>query len=476
MKRELVPYGVNTLVLMSEELEPIAYRMFFNHITEKSRTISTLNMTHSLELDTLRLEVSLPAALEEASLSISALPNTTLSYQPRHSIATSFLLQPYLSENSVIPHEYLNKDSLDRKNRFQLDTRLLLDGYGNYSWDSRVVQEVQLDYAREAGFEISGKIQDADLTKEKQVYLVTEQTRDMAYEDLQNDKTFTSNMNLYQGDSLAITLLGAKGKLRKAKTEVYFDEVLNVVPSPYLNLSTTLDTYKLDTTLERVTVLIGTKVNDRTIVLDEALVKANSKVEKKILLSAVTEMNFIDEDDLKRRPSLLTYLMKFGIKPVYSNGDMILEKITALPTAPTFFVTINGMMATGTELMTMPLSMVNVVVVTTDKNFGYAINIQLKGGSISPEKRNKYVRFLIKNGYARSRSYTEPAYADYESDYFGCYGVLDWKPNVRISSVEPTQINIPVHGRESIQLHIEGIALDGSLIHVSKEINVGDTP
>lgn len=450
--------------------------MFFNHITEKSRTISTLNMTHNLELDTLRLEVTLPAALEEASLSISALPNTTLSYHPRHSIATSFLLQPYLSENSVIPHEYLNKDSLDRKNRFQLDTRLLLDGYGNYSWDSRVVQEVQLDYAREAGFEISGKIQDADLTKEKQVYLVTDQTRDMAYEDLQNDKSFSANMNLYQGDSLAITLIGAKGKLRKAKTEVYFDEVLNAVPSPYLNLSTALDTYKLDTTLERVTDVIGTKVNDRTIVLDEAVVAAKSKIQKKILLSPYAEARIIDDEDIKRTPSVVSYLSGLGLRPIYSNGQMQFQFYKH--PYPISIVSINGLPVSPGELDAMPLSRVLSLITYFNRlERIHSVKIQLRSEFyISPEKRNQYVRFLIKNGYAKSRSYSAPGYADYNSDYFGYYGVLDWKPNVRISSEEPIQINIPVHGRESIQLHIEGIALDGSLIHVSKEINVGDTP
>lgn len=363
------------------------------------------------------------------------------------------------------------EDKVDSKKKcFELDTRLLMEGYGNYPWDSRVVKQVQMDYALESGFMVSGKIADADLTKEKQVYLVSDQTMHMAYEDLQRDKTFTANMNLYAGDSLAITIIGAKGKLRKAAVIVDFDNETNTVPVPYLSVKASWNREVIDTTTEIVSDILSTKINVHTIVLEEAIVKAKSKTEKIRLLSAISEQRIIDDEDIKRIPSVLDYFRRLGLSPVYLNGQMQF-RFNKLP-FPISFISINGMAAGLGEIDAMPLSLVQSLVVLDDRVAGkHAVAIQLREGHyINPEKRNKYVRFLITHGYSSSNPYTEPGYINYDSDYYGYYGALDWQPNVIISNKKPTTISIPVHGQENLKLFIEGMANDGTLLSISKEI------
>ncbi|WP_281541101.1 hypothetical protein [Maribacter aestuarii] len=468
LKRNAISYGVNTAVLLNANLVPVAHRMFFNYCQDSNR-ISSLKMEHTLNRDTLLINLALPNNLiKEASLSISALPSGSSSYNPESSIGTSFLLSPYLKKGSIALKPYMKFQ--DRKSLYELDTRLLMEGMGTYGWESRTMKEIQLKYIMENGFLVKGKIEDADLTKEKQVYLTTDETRAIRYTDINKDKTFELNMNLYQGDSLAISLIGDKGKLRRAKTYLYPFSVPKQVPLNYLeSFKESIDVNLKNTFIPN---LFKDSLEDGTIVLDEVVVMEKITKNKKILLSTITEARFIDDEDIKTIPSVVAYFRKLGLRPIYKNGEMKFQ-FNKFP-YPISMIFINGMAASPGELDAMPLSRVESLVVTDDRTHqSHMVSIQLRPGFyVSPEKRNQYVRFLITNGYARSRAYENPGYNDYRSEVFDAYGILDWKPSVKVSSKEPTSIKIPTYGQESIQLYIEGMATDGSIFNEVQEINI----
>ena len=218
LDRDRLPYGVNTAVLLNEALIPVAYRMFFNHRKTNDR-IGGLEIGHCRVGDSIQIDFLLPeTSNESAILSASVMPFGTRAYNPDNSIVSSFLLQPYLNGNDQELNGYFT--AMDRQKKYGLDLLLMVEGWGKYDWDSRTQQELQFDYAFERGFKIKGKVLDADLTTEKQVYLVTDQTRSMSFEDITANKTFDTEMLLYEKDSLGLSLVGKKGRLRKASFEV----------------------------------------------------------------------------------------------------------------------------------------------------------------------------------------------------------------------------------------------------------------
>lgn len=473
--RAALSYGVNTLVVLNADLEPIAHRLFFNPKRDAGRIAPPLRTSHSLEGDSLRLQLELPGDLDmEAILSVSALLDTTLTYNPNHDILGSFVLNPYLKDNAALGLRYLGQN-WDRQDWFRLDTRLIAEGNGNYSWDSRVLTDVQQQYAIESGFLVRGSIADADISFEKQLFLATDQTKQRVYPELDDDKTFALEMNLTEGDSLAISLVGANGKLRKPQVAVDLKDKNNDIPKPYLGQTPALQPIIGTSTTAMEATLMKNSINGRTIVLDEAMVKGRKQQNKRIPISAITEANFIDDKDIKRTPYVIGYLTQFGIVLSQIGDNPVLRRLSGTPPIPIFSAVVNGITVDPSELMNLPLSDVSVVYITDTRNLGHVVDIRLRESKyIPPGKINQYVRFLVKNGYARSRPYAEPAYADYESDYFGYYGVLDWQPNVRINGKEPTVLKIPMHGQDGVRLFIEGIYANGSLISVEKETNLKD--
>ncbi|WP_045801309.1 hypothetical protein [Flagellimonas lutaonensis] len=228
LRREQLPFGILTAVLFDQEQKPIAYRMFFNHRHNETR-LTDLKIDHCLTAfgDSIQIDLILPKAIQnEINVSISALPGQSLSYTPDNSIITSFLLQPYIKTYFEDRYFFENQD---RKKRFELDNRLLIEGWGRYDWDSKKLQKAKMDFEMENGISFQGKVIDADLNEENQVYFTTDFSAAMQFEELGNDKSFAGNMVLFEGDSLGITLIGKKGKLRKPEVEVQLSENVKAI-------------------------------------------------------------------------------------------------------------------------------------------------------------------------------------------------------------------------------------------------------
>ncbi len=472
--RNAMPYGVNTVVLLNEDLEPIAHRLFFNKRESSSRILPSLRTIHSMEGDSLRLKIELPKDVNrEAILSVSALPLGTYAYNPSNDITTSFVINPYLKNSPEFGLGYFGKD-WNRQEWFQLDTRLVMEGNGSYTWDSRALNEEKNQYVLENGFLVTGSIAKTYSNEAKKVYLKTNQIGQHILEDLKKDKTFSVKMNLMAGDSLGVLALGSDGKPIKSKLVINMEEKSVAIPAPYVKQRNS----RQQESREIITnPIFFTSKDGNVIKLDEAVIKAKIKNRKKVDLGPFMVANFIDDRDVKLTPTIRSYIMRYGIVPVYTpNGDLLLRKRFAPGhPRPFFSIFLDGMSVMANEVMPIPMATVRVITVQQDLNSGLFIEIELrKGDYIAPEERARYVRFLIKEGYSRSRPYTEPGYIDYDSDYFKYYGVLDWEANIFVSSIEPTVLKIPTHGQDAMLLFIEGICADGSLISFKKEIQINE--
>ncbi|QLG45876.1 hypothetical protein [Costertonia aggregata] len=477
--RNMMPYGINTIVLLDDKLMPVTHRMFFNYRQDDARDMP-LEIGHAIDGDSLILNINTKSkTIKSASLSLSILPTESKAYNPNNSLTSSFLLSPYFKKEMNGLKYYMYDDN--KQLRYELDTRLIFEGWGRYHWDSTKQRGIQVQFMMENGFQVTGKIIDADLTKEKQIYVTTGDNKAFAYGDLKNDKTFNLNMPLYANDSIGITLLGNKGKLRKAKIETNFTYVIpKIIFDPLQYSCSNQDIEPVPE--EDIDMTQNNIFGKGIIALDEVSVSEKSLKDDKILVSPYSELKMIDDEDIQKTPSLLAYLTKQGIKPVYVDGVMYFQSNRMInPIKPPHYeyysVSVDGRPTDPGEVVSMPLSSIRAIVVTKasmgfSSGTNFFIGIQLREGFyVAPEKRDKFVKFLIKKGFSRPQEYFDPGY-DLDTKLFSYFGAIDWRPRVILSNEKPTSISIPLHKKDKVVLYVEGMGIDGSLISTSKVIEL----
>ncbi len=478
--RNRLPFGVNTAVLLDHMDRPVSRRLFFNDREDTSR-LQGIGIDHckTVSGDSLQLDLSLPESVKSsgADISISVLPGSTLSHAPEHSLASSFVVGPYV-EAPFSRGSYYFED-MDRKKRYELDTRLLIEGWGRYDWDGREWKEVRMEFEMEQGIPLSGKIMDADLTSEQQVFLVTDQSRTMAYAELLKDKTFQTKIPLFNGDSLGVVVTGKAGKLRKPKVELVFHDLEGVKSNDLGEWIHQNDKQRIFTThpVPATNEMFAERfsVGSRTIALEEVVVTEQRKANTKFQLTANIEGSVIDDETIQKRTTVANYLRKAGFKVFADNGGLVV--VSPRYPYPIAQISINGMAANPSEVLNMPLTSVQSITYAKLVS-GYAhkqasfVSILLRPNHyVPPEKRNKFVKYLVQKGYSKPQVYFDPGYADFDSKAFESYGAVYWKGRMQVEADRPLSIQIPIKGANHLLLVIEGMGTDGSLISMVKKIS-----
>lgn len=482
LEKAKLPFGVNAITIFDHRNNPIIRRLFFNEYgSDKINEDISLAYKWNATKDSLLVDLSLKNASDGSmSLSISALPYETVSYAPNNSLLSSFLLMPYI--NFSVEHPGVYFEDRDRTSMFNLDILLLNQGWGTYNWDRIFGEQQNVEYVFESGVNIHGRILDADLGRENQVWGYSKDVTTAFLLDIKRDKTINTNAILFKGDSLMISVLNTKGKLRKPKAEIEFtplsamgpQENIDIVAFNNNNRFVTTYTTDIDIPISPGSELPVTK---KTIALDEVVVTERLEPPKDIPInSAMVSGKRITDEDIKRRGTLLNYLSSLGYGIRINEGRVtVLSKIIG-PGAATgkvpIPVIIGGMVSDGTDLLTQPLnSFQSIFYDSWGREF---ISLNLRYGNYNQDKKKHYISYLVNNGFTRPKKYYDPGYIRYLNYEFRMYGVLNWFPKVILSNNDYTTIKIPLMDQTDIILYIEGLGSDGKLISTSKTIKLGN--
>ena len=459
--RKLLPFGIITTVLFDTDARPIAHRVFFNHRKDEN-SLQHLEVDHcfNAKVDSVQIDFILPKGFEDdVNISLSVLPGQSSAYHPDNSLATSFLLRPYVN-NFFQDHYFL--EALDRKKRYELDKRLLVEGWGKYDWDSKKQEEVQLAFELETGISFEGKILDANLKKENQVSLVNQRPPELAFKTLDSSKTFQGTMQLFKGDSLLVGLIGKNGKLRKPAAELNFEKKSK---PPFVN-PTFMNQAVNRPVQEHVeeSNVLPVNLDKRTIALEEVVVSERKGKATEAKIYASVEAGIIDDLVIKRYPSLQAYLQRRGFYVDFVDGEWLVREVLSKKPFPVFF---DGAPSMNGEFVGTPLNRFKRVYIGFQ-----AIYLLWNYDYVPPNRRNRYIKFAVKNGYIRPQAYFMPNYPSYDSAVFKTYGALDWKANVSVGNELPISIVIPLKNQKRIQLFIEGMGTNGSLVAQRKTIDL----
>jgi len=477
-----LPFGVNAITIFDHRNNPIIRRLFFNEFgSDKINEDISLAYDWNATKDSLRVDLSLKNAYDGSmSLSISALPYETVSYAPNNSLLSSFLLMPYI--NLSVEHPGVYFEDRDRTSLFNLDILLLNQGWGTYNWDRIFGEQQNLEYVFESGVNIYGKILDADLGRENQVWGYSKDITTAFLLDIKRDKTFNTNTILFKGDSLMISVLNTMGKLRKPKAEIEFTPLSAMGPEENMDIVAFNSNNRFVTTFSTdidIPISPGSElpVTKRTIALDEVVVKGPKEASNYIPInSAEVTGKRITDEDIKRRGTLLHYLSSLGYGIRILEGRVtVMSRIIGSGRAngkvpvPVF---IGGLLSDGTDLLTMSLDgFQSIFFDSWQREF---ISLELRYGHYNLDKKKHYISYLINSGFARPKEYYDPGYIRYLNSEFKMYGVLNWLPKVILNKNNHTTIKIPIMDQAGMILYIEGLGSDGKLISTSKSIKLED--
>lgn len=461
--RYQIPSGINTAVILDEEMQPLSQRMFFNGRTiSKKVHLVEVNYCLTKDQDSLQLDVILPKGHKMANLSMSVLPANSSAYLPNNSIITSFLVQPYLGKQFVKGPYFF--EGTHRSSDYQLDTRLLMEGTEKFNkFRSMDIQDIPYEMEKYIAF--NGKILDADLKSEKQVSVMSQTLGAINLFDLSKDKNFKGNLPLFEGDSILVSVLDEKGRLRKPKAELYFEDH-DGYTFEYAKWLANINQIEPEAMLLEIDEDLN--LSGRTILLDEVVVSEKMKDNTKFQITALAEGRIIDKVTVNRYRSFQNYVHILGfhtrLKPEEGGIGVYILDPPGLMAVPVF---VEGMMANPVELMNMPLSSIKSMVYSKSRQ-GPFIALSLRYDYDELYDRVRFASLPLLGGFSRVQSYFSPNYPDYTSFLYKRYGAIWWESQLEVNSEVPHTITVPLNEQKKVKLIIEGMSANGILYHTEQ--------
>ena len=465
VNRNQIPGGINTAVILDETMKPISQRMFFNRQNLKER-VGSVDVSYCLNKaqDSLQIDMILPQGHQMANLSLSVLPAESSAYFPDNSIASSFLIQPYLHKH--IEGRYFF-DGNKRSRDYQMDTRLLMEGAERFDQYITAGYAQSNTYKHEEEITFNGKILDADLENEKQVSLFSQALGTVNFFELSTNKNFEGNLPLFEGDSILISVLNHKGKLRKPKAELYFDDN-NADTFEYTKWLSKAGRFKSGVSQLRMNESFN--LTDGIISLDEVVVSERAKETTKFQITPEIQMRIIDKTTVKRYPSFISYIRKFGFQTHPNSKGGVGVYVPDPPYLARVPVLIEGLQVDSGQLMSMPLSMVKSMVYNryVTPHQGPFISLSLRYDYDGLYGRDKFTSITVPKGFSRAQAYFTPNYPDYGSLLYQRYGAIWWESQFEVNSDVPYSITVPLNEQREVKIIIEGMSSNGFLYYTEQ--------
>ncbi len=478
--------GVNTVTLIING-RPKAERLIFNrsNIIDKPDRLQITQKSKS-NRDSINLSLSMPGFDKNSDLSISVLPKETVSYLKNQNISTTFLLDPFV-HGYIENKTYYFKNS-NRRVDYDLDLLLMIQGWSKYSWDNILNEAPTLKFKRKNGLTqnltLNGRIPGR---ASKLLIYSTIFNKNQVF-DLTDEKNTFKLENRYPliGERIEASYLTDKQKFLQPNFVVgtQLDMALKDLSDSQL-LPSISNLRKVKLELNRNALYSNFLKGE---MLDEVVVK--SKKEEKEAQNYVSSFKdnttTVDEDFANTYPFLSDYLSTKGfiVQDVAGTFSIRTQARVSISgsNAPAIFL--NGILLNDLSILAGSRTS-DYKEIYVDKS-GYGGGVQGAAGIIRLQQRLDalftgdgntetelpYAQFEVKKGFEAPKQFYMPEYSFYQTESFKQTGTIGWFSNVKISAGKSTDLQIFDTGLKDITLFIEGIAEDGTLINIDKQVNL----
>ncbi|MEM6685120.1 MAG: hypothetical protein AAF617_04930 [Bacteroidota bacterium] len=472
-KKELFS-GIITVTVFDNDQNPILERLFFNEygITQTDISIAKLNTVQ----DSILLSVKALNLNTNANLSISILPEATESYNPKHSIRSSFYLKPHVRGIVENPQYYFH--NMDRRKTYELDVLLLTQGWSRYEWKAIFGEKPTAKYRFENGIALSGRV-NVPTSGVKQVFLYATKHHNSKFIDLDSDQRFElAGLFLEEDETLRFSYITENGPMRKPSMYVRF-----LTPDKEDKIS---DAYLEETKNIRSETAAFTIPKDFFYKKAEALETVVLKAEKEkpkydsfFLINP--KVNEITMEEYIKYINLVEYLNFNGFNAGQTTmGDVQIASRLAQGGVPAVFY--NDIRIRNFSIF-YDMSLAEIERIVIDR-YASAPSIDERSiGIIKIYSRKTplfkksgpeipYLKASAPVAFARQKQYYAPNYTSYLNPVFQKYGAISWHPVVELNTKTATTFKIYDTYTKNITVLIEGISENGDLISERKTITV----
>ncbi|TYB78224.1 hypothetical protein [Bizionia myxarmorum] len=456
--------GMNILTVFNEKNQAVLERLIFHKTENLIEDISFLGKDVGYDSTQIRLITNKSNTLKK-SISVSVLPALTGAYNTNNTITSGFLLKPYIKGPIENPNAYfLNSD---RKTDYNLDLLLITQGWSRYEWRNIFYSPQIAKYNFEAGFQLQGKINNADAEDYKEVVLFSAKNELMLTSDVKDSYFSFENLSLMNNSIVSLSAKTKKGKL--INPQVYYNIYPNFV----------LDSIETKNVLKQPVKITGKNesfIYDDSITELDTIMLSVKKYEKKEKFMATGGVNN-RAIDLQIMYSFSTRI----IDVIRSNGFDVMESGIEVKILSRRGTNLQGQLRPQIYLDGMVVSdqldlIQNLTVGEVEELYvaktgygmdgaGGTINIFRKvGGNSNRKFKGNFNSNEIKLGYSEPKSYYSPLYNTSKREVFSKLGVLNWIPNVSANSNGEYIFKVPNYFYDAINLYIEGMTEDGRLI------------
>ncbi len=486
-KKELFK-GINILTIFNSKDEPILERIVFNHtkILNTKVAVSVINKTG----DSIKLKMTAPPLNSNTiSLSISILPIETSSYAYRSNMLSEFYLKPYLRSAIENPSYYFKNTSA--KNKEDLDLLLLTQGWSKYDWKRTFKRGKKKDYEFENGISILGRVyKKSDGTV---LLFGPGNTLDKVVAVDKSGSFKIKNLFLEEGGSIRFSLANRmKGVLTPPNINLqYLPKISEDILS--INEAVGSSNFFLDTRIKEMETS-SKSIIDQGEQLDEVVItkklnrEQDQELERPVFASSNTKRYKISKDEIGLFGYVPEFIRSLGYIVNETNAigaiELSIRKQGTLSflsneaNVPTIYF--DGMKLNRDNLdILYKLSLEEVEEIYFDRHgsgsgFGGTagmISIITKKRNTAVEKEPTYIEKIVTTGFTKSKKYYAPRYHNYSTNEFMKYGVIDWKPNIKITNNKAIYFQIFNTKLKELNFYIEGMDEKGNLFSDVQTIN-----
>ena len=476
--------GINTLTLFDTNNKPISEYSFWNEPKNIELDVTQFQTTN----DSITLNFSMLNKLADANLSISVLPEATISYSNQHNIITEFQLKPYLKETGFGLAEFYNKT---KGNKHSMDLLIQTAMNSNPVYGA-VKTEKDLVFQPEHGVKIRGSInsKDKDLSKH-QVMLSSTENNILIVKPLKGEKQFEfDSLMLAHPSKYKLALLNEKGQIEKANFYIYKTynqyrpDSLLTKPTPVFTKTKYETVYNLED--EYVPILMDEEV------LDEVIIKAKKVSDAEILEDRIvakvrsigfSQIHIVDEKRFVGA-NLVFYLRTLPRIVVAEDARSVTIMSSRGPGAGALMKDEDGnsgkQLGYNIFLDDIPMydhselkfiQMFDIAAVTVNA-IGNVINIYSKtpdlmkgiGETKNPNLQISETEFGFSTPTEKFIN-SEIYFPNKTSEEL--YSTIDWIPNFYLNAKTPNYLTISTKKHQNIKLFINGMNANGQLVYKS---------
>jgi len=471
--------GVNCLTVFDENFQPVAERLFYNN---KSAIRGKVEIKSLVVKDSVQFNLAVAGDSGKhrySNLSISVLPEGTISNHFSSSLLSDVLLKSGIRGNIENPMYYFEKEDIDHS--MARDLLLLTQGWRKYDWKDIMTNNKRFPNDFEKGFTITGDVKNWLNGKEDnsgRVSLVSPKNKLFKIAKVDSVGHF-SITGLYLADSskVMVSASSSKGKnwnrtiQASFKPNHQFDTIIKV--KPFINFSTE--------NLEKVEPPL--KLLPGVIQLPEFTVTAQKILpfEGSIYVSSFDKAVEITKENYNHYSSLENLLsLEFNVRLTIDNqGNYHLDMGRASKTAtPKLFI--DEVEVSDLNVLAMyTIEQIEAVSVNRDGNA-----LTGDGGALILKTRKKAIdwgsttspnlKYLMIKGFSTHVEYYTPKYLQKpESETFQKYASIFWKPDIQTDStgVASFRFNVPKE-LNVVNVRTEGISNDGTIYLDERKVSI----